>query len=229
MEQSKQFNDVLALGRKLVCELKLEQSGDTLARWMAHHLAELIIATEQAKGDELPEFENRCREAILGLWEHLDVLPDDIRPLKNLEPLMATIKALDPKERAYFYQTQAQEAADNSELPGDAKEWLKLSRELDYSARLLIKMCLENAAKSSADENQEWFDLGINAFDDELPVVNILRILVDGQNDQTESNKAAVNEKVELLQDRRDRLHAMVKMADLLALDIEAQIKNLTS
>jgi len=229
MEQSKQFNDVLALGRKLVCELKLEQSGDTLARWMAHHLAELIIATEQAKGDELPEFEKRCRETILALWKHLDVFPEDIRPLKNLEPIIATIKALDPKEQTYFYRTQAQEAADNSELPEDAKEWLKLSTGLDYSARILIKMCLENAARSGADENQEWFELGINAFDDELPVVGILRILVDGQNDQTESENAAINSRLELLQDRRDRLREMVKMADLLASNIEEEIAKLTS
>jgi hypothetical protein len=46
---SKPARDVLALGRHLVAELQLEQSVDTLGRWLAHHVAELIARAEAAE------------------------------------------------------------------------------------------------------------------------------------------------------------------------------------
>src|SRR5437899_158832 len=39
---SRPVKDVLELGKHLVAELELEESRDTLAKWLAHHLAELI-------------------------------------------------------------------------------------------------------------------------------------------------------------------------------------------
>ena len=47
-EPSKPPKDALALGRYLVNELELKDRGDTLGRWMAHHVAELIEEAENA-------------------------------------------------------------------------------------------------------------------------------------------------------------------------------------
>jgi len=41
MAPSKTTKDILELGKVLVSELKLEDSRDTLAKWLAHHVAEL--------------------------------------------------------------------------------------------------------------------------------------------------------------------------------------------
>ena len=49
MELSKPPKDVSELGQHLVRELGFEDRGETLGRWMAHHLAELLDQAENAK------------------------------------------------------------------------------------------------------------------------------------------------------------------------------------
>lgn len=46
-EELKRSSDVLELGKLLVKALDLDETVDTLGRWMAHHIAELMQAAEQ--------------------------------------------------------------------------------------------------------------------------------------------------------------------------------------
>lgn len=73
---SKPSKDVLGLGRHLVRELRFEDGVDTLGRWMAHHLAELI---DEAESGSTPAERLRARksatETILKIWEHRASLP----------------------------------------------------------------------------------------------------------------------------------------------------------
>ena len=55
---------VLDLGRALVDELGLDPGVDTLGRWMAHHIAELIEEAETAKGEERPAKFAQCADAV---------------------------------------------------------------------------------------------------------------------------------------------------------------------
>ena len=53
MEQSKHSEDeIIKLGKKLVKELDLEYSVNTLARWMSHYLAELLHNIDNEKTNE---------------------------------------------------------------------------------------------------------------------------------------------------------------------------------
>lgn len=45
-------NETLALGDKIVSALNLHKTVDTLGRWKAHHLAELVLAVRDAKGPD---------------------------------------------------------------------------------------------------------------------------------------------------------------------------------
>lgn len=45
-------NETLALGDKIVSALNLHKTVDTLGRWKAHHLAELVLAVRDAKEPE---------------------------------------------------------------------------------------------------------------------------------------------------------------------------------
>lgn len=49
MAASKTFKDVLELGEHLVKELNLQPRGDTLGRWLGHHVAELMWKSEHAE------------------------------------------------------------------------------------------------------------------------------------------------------------------------------------
>src|ERR1700719_935454 len=92
-EASQRSEKVLALGRKLVEELGLEPSVDTLGRWMAHYIAELVDQVKTATGDERAVAEQRCFDAILSLWKHRSELPNGKRPFADLEPVMRAMQS----------------------------------------------------------------------------------------------------------------------------------------
>ena len=73
---SKQPTDVVALGHRIVKELDLEQTTDTLARWMAHRLAELIRLQETSRSDRRRKPAAReAEELVLRLWRHRTAWP----------------------------------------------------------------------------------------------------------------------------------------------------------
>ena len=227
MEKSKHYKDVLALGRLLVKELDLEQSVDTLGRWMAHHMSELIVEAEKTEGRDKSDVEDRCREAVLALWNHIRVFPRGHRPLENIEPLLATIQALDPENQAYFYQSEDQSQIEQSTLSDRAKNWLELSRGIDYSARLLISMCLKSAANEIKEEKRDLLELA-RSLDADTPITSVVRILTDEQEKSDEEQKAEViREAIKTLRSRRERLRKMVEMSELLASSIDDDIKSM--
>src|ERR1035437_1389126 len=60
----------LELGRHLVKEFGLEDSTDTLGRWMAHHVAELMKkATCESDPELRRKAEDQAVETILRIWE----------------------------------------------------------------------------------------------------------------------------------------------------------------
>ncbi len=95
MEPLKRSKGVISLGKRLVEELGLEPGVDTLGRWMAHYIAELIKAVEEAHNPkERKKAQERCCQTILKLWEHRTSLPDGARPLSNFEGVLKAIKSL---------------------------------------------------------------------------------------------------------------------------------------
>ncbi len=91
MEPSKPWIAVMTLGKQIVKELDLEDSVDTLGRWMAHRIAELMERAEQAETEAEQEAAKReCTNVIIKLWEHRTKFPfkpplaDIAKFLKNL-------------------------------------------------------------------------------------------------------------------------------------------------
>lgn len=74
----------------------MEQSVDTLTRWMAHYIAELIQSAETASAEDRPDKMARCAEAILELWKHRSALPNGKRPFEDIEPILQGLESLDP-------------------------------------------------------------------------------------------------------------------------------------
>jgi hypothetical protein len=225
MAQLKQYEHIVELGKKIADELGLEQSCDTLGRWMSHHIAELIDLAERGPASERAQRQEQCRAAILEVWEHINSIPPVSRPFGDLEPIVATIRALDPNESAYFYQSRAQDVADASKLPDAAKDWLKLSRGLDYTARLLIRMCLDKVMAETSGKFREWIELAADAGATELPVVEIVRML-EGDD---EAPKRVNEKRKKELQERLERLQGMKKLSELLENDIQAQLDEIES
>ena len=96
--------DVLELGRHLVRELGYEDQRDTLGRWMAHHLAELIDKADNgATAAERLRARKSATETILKIWEHRASLPGNAYPLAPYEELLKVLDRLRPDDNPFRY------------------------------------------------------------------------------------------------------------------------------
>jgi hypothetical protein len=83
-----QSDGVLALGEALVQELDLDKSVDTLGRWMAHYIAELIDDAKNADGEDAVCKQQVCYDEILKFWAHRHTPPNDKETLQDLEKVL---------------------------------------------------------------------------------------------------------------------------------------------
>ena len=226
-EELKRSSDVLELGKLLVKALDLDETVDTLGRWMVHHIAELMQAAEQADGPEKADIENRCRIAILELWGHVNFFPRGHRPFADIEPLLAVIRSLNPDNSAYFYHSEAQTLLSSSEIDEATRQWMELARGIDYSARILVSMCLRHAARDIVEDKREWFDLA-ESLEVDIPMTRLVRIIADGEKQNEEQRKLeGIAKAVEALQNRRERLTTLVNMSRMLVASIEEDFDRL--
>lgn len=212
-----QYKAILALGKKLVDELGLDQSVDTLGRWMAHYIAELINDAENAAPEEKPSRQERCAAAILELWRHRAELRDGIRPFEDVEPILRALASLDPLDETPRYFSIARAAAADVEPDTEAGKWLKLANGIDSTAKELIRHCFARAAQTAQDETAEWVTLAEEAGlenDVEVRVVGFL------------SKKAGAGEEDEErreIEKRIERLEAFMDLAAELAADLRSK------
>lgn len=104
MEPSKAPKDILGLGRYLVRELDFEDGVDTLGRWMAHHLAELIHEAEDGTTEKarIDARRDAC-ETILRIWEHRASLPGKAYPLAPYRNVIEVLDRLRPDDNPFSY------------------------------------------------------------------------------------------------------------------------------
>lgn len=93
----------MELGRHLVRELGIENSVDTLGRWMAHHISELIEQAEKAPSDtERLIALKEATDTILKLWEHRAFLPGNAYPLAPYRNILLALDRLAPNNDPFI-------------------------------------------------------------------------------------------------------------------------------
>ena len=151
--RSKRSKDVLSLGRRLVQELKLNETCNTLAKWMSHYLAEQMLAVQAAKGRAAQRAaEDHCCEVILRLWAARANLPGTARPLGRLDE---AIKALEEMR-----SDQTRFPAMVRRASGQAKSpWLGFARD-SYAAerRMACIAFLAGVLEASFGQEKRWVD-----------------------------------------------------------------------
>jgi hypothetical protein len=106
MASSPPPKDPLALGRHIVHELDLTDSTDTLSRWLAHELSELILQAESAESEA--ERDRARREAariVTILWRRRSALPGRVYPLAPFRRLVDTLALLWPSDAQQWWRT----------------------------------------------------------------------------------------------------------------------------
>ena len=100
--------ELLELGNHIVNQLDLYDSMDTLARWMAHYIAELIdnIEKEDDK-DEKRRIQQEVFELIIQLWDKRAALPANVDPIKKYQKCLDFLEKISPEiggnNNAYFH------------------------------------------------------------------------------------------------------------------------------
>ena len=219
MDNSERSNAILELGRKLVHELQLEQTNDTLGRWMAHYIAELITKADNADSKGKKQVQKECFDTILKLWEHRHEMPDGKRPFEDLEPIIRAIGNLDPDGGTYRYFRSAQSSRTMDKENPQTVLWLELSDDIDHSAKLLIRHCLKLAAQTAVDNSEEWVTLAEKA---SVPDEQASWLLQFASDDKREAKQCRRLEK------RLGRLEKTIEIANTVAQGLKANIDSLS-
>ena len=96
--------DVLGLGQHLVRELGFEDGVDTLGRWMAHYLAELIGEAENGStAAKRTSARKEAIETILKIWDHRTSLSGTAYPLTKYRDVLKGIDRLQPGSDLFGY------------------------------------------------------------------------------------------------------------------------------
>jgi hypothetical protein len=133
MEPSKPPKDVLGLGQYLVRELDFEDGVDTLGRWMAHHVAELIDQAEHgATAAERVKARKSATETILKIWEHRASLPGNTYPLATYKDVLKVLDRLPPDKNPFRYIS----------LYGETKREQRAIDLFDSFSRLILALLL---------------------------------------------------------------------------------------
>jgi hypothetical protein len=144
-----------------VNELGLEDSTDTLGRWMAHHVAELMVkAAEESDPDLRQKAEDRAVETILKIWEKRKTLPRDVDPLMRYERVVDLFVQLEepPKPWGDRKRTSAQTAS--LELFLDLRRLVDTILTLEGCASHFLKAdIVEAVAPFQADSEKELLRL----------------------------------------------------------------------
>jgi hypothetical protein len=224
-EQSARSKAVVALGKKLVAELGLGDSVDTLGRWMAHHIAELVQDAEDVAGDDRPAKQAQLRDAILALWAHRFELPPGKRPFGEFEPILRALASLDPESQSSRYFSQPRAPDNESDESKATREWIELASALDHISKVLIDYCLTLAADAALDKSKEWVKLAKEAGIDDSFDFSMIRFIKDQSDLMKEPDPNTYQRRV--LTDRKKKLEAFLLVASMLAKDINDRLNNL--
>lgn len=146
MEPLKPPTDVLALGEYLVRELDLKDGVDTLGRWMAHHLAELIHeAKNGGTTAKRTKASRQATETILKIWEHRRSLPGKAYPLAPYNELLTVLHRLRPDANPFGVYRQY----------GETRRDHLAAVIFDRLTRLVIALLLVRVPSDSSSDAKE--------------------------------------------------------------------------
>jgi hypothetical protein len=225
MELLSRDKAIMSLGTKLTKELGLDEGLDTLSRWMAHYIAELIQDAENADGDEKSAKLDRCIDAILALWRHRYELPHGKRPFDDIEPILRTLESLDPENDMPMHFRSI--GLQNTRIAEDdpAQYWLKVIEGLDYSSKILIKYCLTKAAEKTLKRSEEWVELAEAAGIEECVDSIVIRLIAD-ENDFLKDSDVDDSAR-KRLQDLVTRLEGIQNLTTILCTELHQKIQEL--
>lgn len=216
MESLETQQSVINLGKRLIDNFK-DDEVDEITAWMCNYISEKILLAEQTDNEVTKQ---ECFETILKLWERHSSFPDGKRPFENLEPILETLVSLNPNNQnnRYLSNPFARLCSDKDDT--DLNDWLKMSKVLDKTSRILIYFCIDQAIKETIDEDtKSWLNEIAQPLED--PVVNIRFLYPD--EDESKANQ----DKIESLRGKLAIMEEFRSLSENVMSAIEDEISDL--
>lgn len=153
MEQLKPSEEkIIALGKKLIKELNLVNSTDTISRWMANYLAELIenINCTNNKEDNLI-LKKECCDLIIKIWERRDILPIE-KPFDDLKSIAEIVEVLKEEKDVRVLPRWIE----YNPLPRESEWAAFVDLVKNNSEKIFDRVFQINLHKSILLKDQEW-------------------------------------------------------------------------
>lgn len=198
----------MALGGKLVEQFELRQDEDTLGQWIAHHLAEKLVAHEKASGTARAELEVELVGTILKFWKHRAYFPRGTKPFEGYEAVLRALESFDPKpdHGRYFFYDGADKLAKGTTPP--AQEWLDAAKTFDRGARAIVSFCIRQAARASEQPDEVWLSAAKVLAEDADRDFIAIKILRAGEKEEETTDPLADQKKQ--LEAKRDDLRRLI-------------------
>lgn len=144
--------EIIKLGKKLVKELDLEYSTNTLARWLAHYLAELIESIDKAGTEqEKKSLKKECCEVILKVWSRKDNLPIR-KPLDDLKPVIEILQVLKENKEVSILPSWIE----YNSFPRESEWAYFVDIVKNNSEKIFSKVVQCNLHKDLLSKDKEW-------------------------------------------------------------------------
>lgn len=226
MDNSETQARIVNLGKALVSELETEDRPDTLSRWIAHYIADKLIAVEQATGTDKAKIEESCFKSILSLWDHRASLPNGSRPFQNFEPIFRTLERLDPENPKPFYFPGQQNFNKELESEEEIQKLLSVALTIDDAAKVLINFILKETIRIAKDEKTiSWLENATDATN--CNEILIIRYAVSDDSHDADANQSQKNEEAKRIKAKIEKLDAFSKISDLLRNQLKDNMENL--
>lgn len=211
MEQSKHSEEeIIKLGKKLVKELDLEYSVNTLARWMSHYLAELMHNIDNAKTNEdKKQLQKECCDLILKLWSQKENLPIR-KPLDDLKPVIEILQVLQ-KEKEDEILPRWLGKYNRSSLESNWASFADLVK--NNSEEIFNKIIQVNLHKDILFKDEEWMKEHKEFLtEDQIHFLELVDVFTDfkSKSGSIDLNKIEIsddnNKRIEFIFDEFERL-----------------------
>ena len=198
MENLKVQLEIIELGKTIVEELNLDPGVDTLSKWMAHYLAELIINIENCESDEEKNnLRKECCDIILKIWKHKEFFPQSVRPLTNLKPVIQVLEALEKNNPKYPLLEYYRNIPSGNPLA-------KFSNTVKANSEQLFRLSVYTVLhKELLEKDKKWIENYKNALNKEerklIEYLDALLLRCDSimntKNGETKLEKMTLNER----------------------------------
>lgn len=195
MGQSKHSEEeILKLGKKLIKELELVYTVNTLARWLGHYLAELMNNIDNCESEEeKSELQKECCNVILEIWGKRERIPIE-KPTEKLKPIIGVISLLKKNEHPFIRHRFLN---NHNGLRNKNSSWLNfLGIVKNNSERIYRKSLISMINEELLEKDKEWIEEhGSFLSDDEKSVVEYLDSIKEIEISFIDGSEKEISEK----------------------------------